>query len=350
MTRFAIAAVLITLLSGCRTNETKRTLLSWTDPESGNHFEVFEMPTIAKKNNYLQVGEIRRLIDDDAIFSRIRFLKLDGWLLVLNENDVWAGYDYESKQILGEREWDELPFTVYSSGGTIVAQETHRSTSHAASPIGWIPRDQGEPAGRKPSQPGLNAQEEKVIATLLLAYSFGEEEPLPPALSSHIGIGASGPKGIDELRLDYDRKLSRRYIATLSEEAPEWLVDPIPRVSNELTEALASLVESNRTPIDTDGIGDYRTVPVRQLNKDIVHFSETEDPKVFWEAFDARYPANAGYSTVSRVGFSSDGSIAVLYFSWTGGPLLGLGWIHLLRKQDGQWELIGQWDRFGWTS
>ena len=212
--------------------------------------------------------------------------------------------------------------------------------------------EQGRPISSQERQASvvLSSDEEEVIAALLQLYSFGEEELLPPALSSHIGIGHSGPQNIDDLQLDYHRYFTPDYLATLAEKAPEWLIDPEPVISEEIIlKALQALTESNKTAVNVEAVAGFRTVPVNRLNSDILKFTQGS-PDEFWEAFDSEYSEYAGFSTVSRVGFSTDRTIALVYFSWTGGPTLGLGAVHILEKQDHQWNLLGRWQRFGWTS
>lgn len=195
----------------------------------------------------------------------------------------------------------------------------------------------------------LSSPEQEIIATLLSVYSDGAEDPLPPVLSSHIGMGEYGPLEIQNLRLDYNRNLDIEYINTLANEPPERLTDIAPVInSHSLTEALNSLVKVNQTPVNAAKVGKFRTVSVNELNQDLINLRNDADN--FWRSFDAKYPENAGFSTSSRVGFSNDGNIAVVYFTWTGGPTLGLGAVHILQKSDSGWELIGRWRKFGWTS
>ena len=124
------------ILVGCG-GDGESKLLSWEDSGSGNRFEIVTRSTIAKTNNYFLVGNKEALIDDDAIFSNPRFLKIDNWLLVMNESEVWAGYDYSSNHLFGEGEWDKLPFTVHSSGGRIVAEKRLHPKNEANRPLRW---------------------------------------------------------------------------------------------------------------------------------------------------------------------------------------------------------------------
>ena len=142
MARPFVILSLTLALYGCGNHDGEKSLLQWRDTVAGVDFEVFQKPTLAKTNSYIRVGDKSTLIDDDAIFSMPRLLRIDNWLLVLNENDVWGGYNYDSKRLYGEYDWEELPFTVYSSGGTIVAEKRHRPKSESARPIAWPLREQ----------------------------------------------------------------------------------------------------------------------------------------------------------------------------------------------------------------
>ena len=118
MIRLATIAFFTAVLCSCDSNS----LLVWEDPDEGIRFEVYRDPSGWKTNNYLRVGENERLIDDDATFAQVRFLKIEDWLLVMDGVEVMAGYHYETTDIVGEGQWDQLPFTVYQSGGIIVAE------------------------------------------------------------------------------------------------------------------------------------------------------------------------------------------------------------------------------------
>ena len=219
--------------------------------------------------------------------------------------------------------------------------------------LGFVGCDEQEIAigHQDESEPStLGNEEQRVLRALLQAYSYQDEEGKPPVLSSHIGVGVSAPQGIENLQLDYDQELTPRYVATIASEPPEWLFDPVLVMSNEvISEALDSLVQSNEVAVEADVVVDLHTVPVRHLNDYIANYPQVGSDE-FWTAFDSMYPRNAGFSTASRVGFSRDGSVAVVYFSWTGGPDSALGAIHVLTKENDQWQLIGAWRSYGWTS
>src|SRR5688572_11880786 len=104
-----------------RKHDGKTLLLDWRDARSSVVFRVTEAPgTIVKQNSRLHVernGSDRAvLIDDDAIFSTIAFVRHDHWLLVVcrGVDEVWAGYDYDAGQLYDEHDWEKLPLTKWS--------------------------------------------------------------------------------------------------------------------------------------------------------------------------------------------------------------------------------------------
>ncbi len=196
----------------------------------------------------------------------------------------------------------------------------------------------------------LSDEEAAVIATLVERYSWGPERALP-VLASY--ISAQAPDEIKDLRLDYRGTLSSDYIATLAANPPEWLIDPKPELDGKLIrEALENLRRANEVPADARQVGGVATVPVTELNKTIIALeaASEENPERFWKRFDRKFPGTNGYSSASRVGFSSDHTIAVVYFSWRGGPMLGFGSVHVLQRSRGKWLVVADWDQYGWNS
>ena len=56
--------------------------------------------------------------------------------------------------------------------------------------------------------------------------------------------------------------------------------------------------------------------------------------------FNRRFPKSNGLLTLSPVGFSADGTQAVLHVSWTLWPRVGEGHYHVLAKRDGVWHVV----------
>ncbi len=59
-----------------------------------------------------------------------------------------------------------------------------------------------------------------------------------------------------------------------------------------------------------------------------------------YEEMYSRYPDCNGVTTLSRVGFNTDHSTALVYMTHTTGYLAGAGWAVLLRKVSGVWQVI----------
>ncbi|MEM0967800.1 MAG: hypothetical protein AAGJ31_00490, partial [Verrucomicrobiota bacterium] len=168
-----------------------------------------------------------------------------------------------------------------------------------------------------PAAHQLAPDEEQIIEDLLLSYSLGKHEDCPQALSSR--IGARPPASRSDGLLDYNQYISMTYLEGLLEVEPEWLLfdlDPIP--ANLIGEALDSMYLQNLHSVDVEKIGAAPTVPSRRLCRDLKRF-DTGQPDDFWRRFDQTYPDNAGYAQVSRVGFSGDRSVAVVYYEFTAG-------------------------------
>jgi hypothetical protein len=137
--RILLLLSIVILGSGCeRKYEGKRLLLEWTDPNSGTVFRITELPGAMVKQNcrlHVQRDDVRqeRLIDDDAKFSTVAFVRYDHWLLVVcrGVNEVWAGYDYNSGKLYGEYDWSSLPFTLWAGEGTVVAEQKVGDASYS---------------------------------------------------------------------------------------------------------------------------------------------------------------------------------------------------------------------------
>jgi hypothetical protein len=103
-------------------------LVQWYDPSSKTTFRVTERPGVMV-HTYTRLyverdGQLdSKQIDDDARFGTISFVKYEHWLLVLSDDQVWAGYDYNASQIFGEHEYEQLPFTIRKSKGSVVARK-----------------------------------------------------------------------------------------------------------------------------------------------------------------------------------------------------------------------------------
>ncbi len=112
------------VLSACSHTASSNLLLEWTDTNSRIRFQVFERPALVKRNVYFRVEEggagRERMIDDDVCFGVISFQRHADWLLVGNDQYIVAGYNYKDGRMVGEAEWDQLPFTLRKTSGDIV--------------------------------------------------------------------------------------------------------------------------------------------------------------------------------------------------------------------------------------
>lgn len=129
MTRTILSILAVVCLFGCEDKSgAERSLLEWKDPQGGAEVCVTERPVGIKQNTRLYVKrdgrDDSRVIDDDAIFSTIAFVRHDHWLLVVcrGVDEVWAGYDYNSRTLYGEYDCQKLPFTRWSGQGKVVAE------------------------------------------------------------------------------------------------------------------------------------------------------------------------------------------------------------------------------------
>lgn len=142
------ALSLLLAVGGC-TEDDERTLLNWSDPQTGTNFRVTVRPTLVKTNSrlYVEGGRVGQsiVIDDDANWGTIRFVRYEDWLLVFSDQYVLAGYRYTSKKLFGENDWKSLPFTVRSSAGAVVARREVGNTT--ALPVNFPRVPEPEPQG-----------------------------------------------------------------------------------------------------------------------------------------------------------------------------------------------------------
>jgi hypothetical protein len=61
-----------------------------------------------------------------------------------------------------------------------------------------------------------------------------------------------------------------------------------------------------------------------------------------WSAFYAKHPDSTGWIHMTDVGFSPDGTTALIYVVRVAGGLNGSGAWFLLEKRDGTWTVLGQ--------
>ena len=74
-------------------------------------------------------------------------------------------------------------------------------------------------------------------------------------------------------------------------------------------------------------------------SKDFDAFFNDTNVRDNWRSFYRKYPNSPGYITVSRVGFDSTGTHALLYFEIKCGGLCADGSYQLLTKENGAWKV-----------
>ena len=60
----------------------------------------------------------------------------------------------------------------------------------------------------------------------------------------------------------------------------------------------------------------------------------------YWGEFDRRYPQHLGILELSRVGFSDDGSFALVFIDYCQGGIAGGEAFYVLRKDRGRWAVV----------
>ena len=210
------------------------------------------------------------------------------------------------------------------------------------------------PELQKDSRRGLSKTEEEVavIRHLLELYGSSEDEDAPPLFSALLGTSQSPQLlGIEPLKVDYCQEITDKLCHDLMDAGATIEVDEKTFSTQRLAEAVNSLLQMNQSSIELVGVEGVATVPVVRLNQELIDIeNRTDSADEFWRSFELRHPSNWGYSSASRVGLSEDRSVAVVYFSWIGGPTLGFGGFQVLRKYDGNWLLVGDFPIWGWTS
>ncbi len=111
-----------------RTYNNETLLIEWTDTNAGLIFRVTERPGVMvhtfTRLHVERNGNVdSKQIDDDARFGKISLVRYQNWLLVLSGEEVWAGYNYDDSKILGEHQYESLPFTIRKSKGDVVASK-----------------------------------------------------------------------------------------------------------------------------------------------------------------------------------------------------------------------------------
>jgi hypothetical protein len=62
-----------------------------------------------------------------------------------------------------------------------------------------------------------------------------------------------------------------------------------------------------------------------------------------WSGFHTRYPDSAGWMRFSDVGFSRDGTEALVHVAISSGPEFTDGWFFVLRRTGREWRVVGKY-------
>jgi hypothetical protein len=87
----------------------------------------------------------------------------------------------------------------------------------------------------------------------------------------------------------------------------------------------------------------FRSMPDSRADKDYA-----EKVQSGWQQFYEEYPGAQGILTISRVGFNSNKSLAVVYIANTASLMLASGKLFFLAKKNGTWEI--QTEQLIWFS
>ena len=198
----------------------------------------------------------------------------------------------------------------------------------------------------------LAGEETAVIAHMLAGYSLGESADIPAAYSSLLGTAQAPQLSVlNPLKVEYFTEITESLCDDLMESGVVIEAEDVEVTEAQISEALVSLRRVNQQPVELEMIGAISTVPFARLNQQLLRIeAEANNADNWWKAFDETFPGYAGYASSSRVGFSDDGKVAIVYFSWTAGPTLGVGGFHILKKYESGWMRIGGFPIWTWTS
>lgn len=84
---------------------------------------------------------------------------------------------------------------------------------------------------------------------------------------------------------------------------------------------------------------DYTFISTDELKE---NFAYKFDGEMNWEAFREKHPKAGNLYTFSRVGFSKNGCLALVFVTNWCGSLCGEGNYYLLKKETGQWKIVNK--------
>ncbi len=107
--------------------------------------------------------------------------------------------------------------------------------------------------------------------------------------------------------------------------------------------------------LKNDSIEDYKNKNARayklenkfSIPQTVILISEEELNQIFqsekgWDAFNERYPDSSGIIQISRAGFNTNQTQAILYYSYQRGAVWGEGYLFFLTRDEGEWRVKEQ--------
>ena len=77
--------------------------------------------------------------------ATVRFVRVEDWLLVLNDEYLVGGYNFKSDTLAGEYDWKDLPFTVRREKGVVVAEAKVGQRERGGPPLSFpIVKENGQ--------------------------------------------------------------------------------------------------------------------------------------------------------------------------------------------------------------
>ena len=122
-------------------------------------------------------------------------------------------------------------------------------------------------------------------------------------------------------------------------EKPERLEEDLAEFQENIPlapELVASFRERNQQPYPLEPVLDLR-LEYQLLTQEQVDELRPQDEASEWKLFYEKYPHAVGFIYLSRVGFNTDLSQALVYFGWYRYEQPILGGYYLMSRKDGRW-------------
>ncbi|NLV46044.1 MAG: hypothetical protein GXY07_16265 [Candidatus Hydrogenedentes bacterium] len=146
------------------------------------------------------------------------------------------------------------------------------------------------------------------------------------------------------LRLEFAEAVSQDIPLVIDQElsifSKAGVIASATRLGKDYAEAARDLLRKNKGSNTLDSIG---TIPLRHsvlTEQEVKTLFQTEG-KDGWKAFYMIYAESPGIITLSRPGFSKDGTVAMIYLGNQSNWLAGRGGIRVYEKRNGKWTGAG---------